>query len=120
MQTVTLDGKQYVMLPREEYDRLTRAARLPALPEPGADGNYPAVEYGRVSLARKIILRREALGWSQAELARQAGVRVETLNRLETGKVTPALATVDKLHHAMAAAEANARPKKTRVKRTTA
>lgn len=106
MQTVTLDGKQYVMLPRDEYDRLSRAARLPSLPEPGADGNYPAVEYARVSLARKIIQRREALGWSQAELSRRAGVRVETLCRLETGKVTPALATVDKLHQALTAAEA--------------
>lgn len=105
MQTVTLDGKQYVMLPREEYDRLSRAARLPSLPEPDAKGNYPAVEYARVSLARKIIQRREALGLLQAELSRRAGVRVETLCRLETGKVTPALKTVDKLHQALSAAE---------------
>jgi hypothetical protein len=42
------------MLLREEYDRLTTlatAADLPALPEPNARGNYPAIEYGRASLS---------------------------------------------------------------------
>ena len=104
-QNITLDDKRYVVISHEEYDRLTRAARLPPLPEPNAEGNYPAIEYGRASLARSFILRREALGWSQAELARRAGVRAETICRLETGKVTPALGTVDKLDSALQAAE---------------
>ncbi len=104
-QTITLDDKPYVVIPRDEYDRLTRAARLPTLPEPDADGNYPAVEYAQASLARKIILRREAAGWSQAELARRSGVRVETLCRLESGKVAPTLTTVDKLDRALRTAE---------------
>jgi hypothetical protein len=50
-----LDGKPYVVLPRNEYDRLAtlaRAADLPPLPAANADGNYPAVEYARASLAR--------------------------------------------------------------------
>jgi DNA-binding XRE family transcriptional regulator len=104
-QSITLDQRRYVIIPEEEYDRLSRAARLPVLPEPNADGNYPAIEYARASLARKIILRREALGWTQAELARRSGVRVETLCRVETGKVTPALGTVDKLDRALRAGE---------------
>jgi len=104
-QGFTLDDKQYVVIPRDEYERLSRAARLPPLPEPNADGNYPAVEYGRASIARSFILRRESLGWSQAELSRRSGVRVETLCRLETGKVTPALATVNKLDRALSDAE---------------
>jgi DNA-binding XRE family transcriptional regulator len=104
-QRLELDGKAYVVVPREEYDRLVKAARLPALPETDEDGNYPAIEYARVSLARKIILRREAIGWTQAELARRAGMRVETLCRLETGKVTPSTATVDKLDRALRTAE---------------
>jgi DNA-binding XRE family transcriptional regulator len=90
-------------MPHEEFERLSRAARLPALPEPDEQGNYPAVEYGRASLARKIILRRESRGWSQAELARRAGIRKETLCRLETGKVTPTIATIDKIERAFAA-----------------
>ena len=104
-QTLTLDGKSYVVVPRDEYDRLVKASRLPALPEPDEDGNYPAVEYARASLARKIIRRREKVGWTQAELARRAGLRVETLCRLETGKVTPSTATVDKLDRALRKSE---------------
>ena len=43
----------------------------PLLPEPDADGNYPALEYSRVSLARKIIRDRRRLGLTQADLARR-------------------------------------------------
>lgn len=100
-QTLDIDGKRYVVIPQEEFERLSRAARLPALPEPSKHGNYPAVAYARASLARKIILRRESLGWSQTELARRAGIRKETLCRLETGKVTPTIATVEKIETAL-------------------
>ena len=43
-----LDGRDYVILPRADYDRLTglaKAAELPPLPKTDAHGNYPAVEY---------------------------------------------------------------------------
>jgi DNA-binding XRE family transcriptional regulator len=103
-QSIMLDDKRYVVIPHDEYERLLQAARLPKLPAPDADGTYPAVEYARVSLARKIILHRESLGWTQAELARRSGVPAETLCRLETGKVTPALGTVAKLERALKAA----------------
>jgi DNA-binding XRE family transcriptional regulator len=103
-QSIQFDGKPYVILPRDEYDRLTtlaKAADLPALPEPNANGNYPAVEYARTSLARKIIRDRVAAGLTQRELAQRAGVRVETLCRIETGKHTPSVATIDKLDRAL-------------------
>jgi transcriptional regulator with XRE-family HTH domain len=38
------------------------------------------------------------------ELARRAGIRVETLNRIETGKRTPSIATIEKLDAALRAA----------------
>jgi ribosome-binding protein aMBF1 (putative translation factor) len=84
----------------------TSAAQLPALPPADDRGYYPAAEALNVIVARQIIRRRQALGWSQAELARQAGVRPETLSRLESGKHAPNLATVDKLEHALREAEA--------------
>jgi hypothetical protein len=45
------------------------------MPEPDAQGNYPAVEALWVSLALKIIRHRRRVGLSQIELARRAGVR---------------------------------------------
>ena len=104
VQTIVFDGKPYVILPRDEYDRLTtlaKAADMPALPEPDADGNYPAVEYARASLARKIIRRRAAAGLTQRELATRAGISFENLCRIETGKHTPNVGTVDKIDRAL-------------------
>lgn len=110
-QHVTLEGGEYVIIEKSEYDRLMKIANLPAYPEPDAEGTYPAVDYARVSLARKLIRRREALGWSQAELAKQSGMRVETLNRIERGKSTPSLQSVQRLDEAMRKAEGKkARP----------
>jgi DNA-binding XRE family transcriptional regulator len=103
-QTILLEGKPYVVLPREEYDRLStlaKAGELPPLPRPDAQGNYPAVEYARASLARKIIRDRVAAGLSQRELALRAGVRVETLCRIETGKHTPSVPTIEKIDRAL-------------------
>ncbi|NLX95644.1 MAG: helix-turn-helix transcriptional regulator [Rhodopirellula sp.] len=64
----------------------------------------------RVSLAEKLSRRRRAVGLTQAELARRAGVRPETLNRIERGRTTPDFATVRKLVVAMNAAEEEKNP----------
>jgi ribosome-binding protein aMBF1 (putative translation factor) len=64
-------------------------------------GNYPAVAYARVSLARKIIKARRQAGLTQAELARRAAIRPETLNRIEKGKTTPDTATIAKIERAL-------------------
>ena len=101
---VKLGGEQYVILPAELYDRLTdlaRAAALPALPTPDQQGNYPAVEYARVGLARKLIRERVAARLSQRELARLAGVRFETICRIETGRHTPSVPTLVRLQRAL-------------------
>jgi DNA-binding XRE family transcriptional regulator len=76
----------------------------PVLPPPDAEGNYPATETLRVLLAQKIIRGREAAGWTQAELAARAGVRQETISRLETGKHAPNVRTVDKIDRALRSA----------------
>jgi DNA-binding XRE family transcriptional regulator len=63
--------------------------------------NYPAVEYARVSLARKVIKARRVAGLSQAELARRAAIRPETLNRIEKGKTSADTATIAKIVRAL-------------------
>lgn len=108
IQMLQIAGKPYVLLPREEYDRLTLLAKAEALPPvPAADarGTVPAVDYARASIARKIITRRAELGLSQRDLAKLAGVRVETLCRIETGKVTPTVATIERIDRALTKAE---------------
>lgn len=110
--TLTIDGKTYVVVPEPEFERLRSLAKAgsdsdgPPLPPANRDGTFPAVEYARASLARKIIRRRRAVGLSQEELARQAGVRVQTLERFERGTASPNVRTVDKIDRALKAAEA--------------
>ena len=51
--------------------------------------------------ARGIIRDRVAAGMTQKELAELAGIRVETLCRIETGKNIPSVPTVDKIDRAL-------------------
>jgi ribosome-binding protein aMBF1 (putative translation factor) len=104
--TFTMHGKRFVILPEAEYRRLRESKRsklpqdewgLPPLPAKLANGNYPAMEYARAVTARDLIRSRRALGLSQAELAHQAGVRVETLNRIERAKMNASPAIMEKL-----------------------
>ena len=105
-----LAGKRWAIMPERDYKRLTAHAGEtegdgPALPAPDAHGNYPAVEYARASLARKIIKARRMAGLSQAELARRAAIRPETLNRIEKGKTSPDTATIAKIERALEMAQ---------------
>jgi DNA-binding XRE family transcriptional regulator len=87
-----------------EESQLLASDALPPFPPADADGYLPAVEFAYASLARTIIIRRKAVGWSQAELAARAGVRTETVNRLESGRHSPNVRTVDKIDAALQAA----------------
>jgi ribosome-binding protein aMBF1 (putative translation factor) len=107
--TLTLEGREYAIVPMKEYRRLlshsmapvVSESELPPMPKRLADGNYPALESLRVSMARDIITSRKAAGLSQTELARHAGIRVETLNRIEKAKVMPDEKTVAKIEKAI-------------------
>jgi len=111
VQMLKLAGKRFVILEERDFHRLERRAGggndqgLPALPKRLADGNYPAVEALRVGLARRLIRDRRAVGLTQIELARRAGIAAESLNRIEKGKLTPTMATMQKLDRALEQAE---------------
>ena len=109
VQTLRVGGKNFVVLERAEYERLRalerspRAANLPRLPPADRHGNRPALEFVRVSIARDIIKERTALGLTQEQLARMAGIRQETLCRLETGKHSPTVRTVERIDRVLQA-----------------
>ena len=109
--TIELKGRRFVIVAEEEYDRLRQRAAvagdvaLPAVPARLPGGNLPAVAALRVGLARKLIKRRWAVGLSQAETARRAGVRAETLNRIEKAKVTADTATISRIVRVLEKAE---------------
>ncbi len=105
LQRIEVEGKHFVLLPEPEYDRLCRQAgeatveddRLPPLPKPDKHGRFPALQYARISLARDIIRDRKGVGLSQQRLADLAGIRQETLSRIETGRHTASQKTIDKI-----------------------
>jgi ribosome-binding protein aMBF1 (putative translation factor) len=111
--TLNMGGRKFVVVEKAEYDRLKQKARQrirtdkknepnsPSLPRKLPSGNYPALEYVRASIARDIIRDRKTRGWSQEELARRAGIRRETLGRIETGKHTPTKRVLDKIDAAL-------------------
>jgi DNA-binding XRE family transcriptional regulator len=106
---VELAGVRYAILPENLLHELCRRAGV-ALSAPVTALSAVAdsavdLELDRAALARRLVLRRRRAGLTQAELARRAGVRVETLNRVERGKTTPDFATIRKLVVAMKQAE---------------
>jgi DNA-binding XRE family transcriptional regulator len=114
LQRIEVEGKRFVLLEEGEYERLCREAgdvgteldpeQLPPFPKPDPRGRLPALEYARVSLARDLIRARKGVGLSQQQLAERAGLRQETISRLETGKHTAHPRTVDKIMRVIEAA----------------
>jgi DNA-binding XRE family transcriptional regulator len=109
-QHLSIDGKQYVLLPQAEYDKLRDRAgelaefsddELPSLPKPDRQGRFPAEEYAKISLARDLIRSRRQARLSQQQLANLAGIRQETLSRIETGKHKASIRTIEKIEQAL-------------------
>jgi DNA-binding XRE family transcriptional regulator len=102
---VELDGVRYVILRESVFEFVCKEA--------GMEGSFPeeeeslseAMELDRAKLAEKLVKRRLAAGLSQAELGLRAGVRVETVNRIERGRTDPDFATMRKLVTALKKAE---------------
>ena len=110
LQRIEVAGRRFVLVPESEFDQLcSRAGEsvpladddLPPLPKPDKNGNFPAVEYARISLARDIVRDRRAAGLTQQQLAKMVGTRQETISRIETGKHTASVKLVDKIDRAL-------------------
>jgi predicted transcriptional regulator len=74
---------------------------LPRIPPKNRSGRRPAAAYILASIAREIVTDRKEAGLTQQELADKAGVRQETLSRIESGKHTPTLKTLKKIDKAL-------------------
>jgi ribosome-binding protein aMBF1 (putative translation factor) len=100
-----IHGKRCVAIEETELRRLERLAGrespMPPWPPADAKGNRPALEYIQVSIARDIIRERRSLGLGQVQLAELAGVRQETVSRLESGRHSPTVRTVEKIDKAL-------------------
>jgi ribosome-binding protein aMBF1 (putative translation factor) len=98
--TLTIDGKEYVVVPVDEYERL-RDTQYPDLPAADQQGRRDAHGAIRAGIGRSVVRRRVAAGLSQKDLAEQAGVSVETLSRIERGRHRPQPATLEKLEQVL-------------------
>lgn len=75
-----------------------------------------AVAYATVSIAKGLRRLRRQAGLTQAEVARRAGIRAETLSRLENGRGNPTVATVRKIVRAIERAGRQAVRRRTEVR----
>jgi DNA-binding XRE family transcriptional regulator len=68
---------------------------------PFPDGTGNAIDFARVSIARRLAADRKAAGLSQQRLAKMAHARQETISRIESGKQTATVWVIDKLDKAI-------------------
>lgn len=73
-----IDGKDYVVLPKADYVRLTNAA--------GPDGLQDAHAFVRASIAADLRKAREQAGLSQSALAKKLAVTQPMVSATEAGR----------------------------------
>jgi DNA-binding XRE family transcriptional regulator len=96
-------GTRFVLIPEAEL----AAIEGPDFPPIAEDGTCEALPFIRASIARDIICERQELGLTQAQLAKLAGIRQETLSRLESGKHKPNVRTVERIEATLKKKRAN-------------
>jgi DNA-binding XRE family transcriptional regulator len=104
-QVLEVEGARYAVLPETMVRDLADRAKVSLRPASVALADPSPGVWESSQLARRLRERRQRVGLTQVELARRAGVRVETLNRIERGHTTPDFATVRKLVVAIAEVE---------------
>jgi ribosome-binding protein aMBF1 (putative translation factor) len=113
--TVVANGKKFVLVAPAELRKLEQLAakaqatsssadQRPGLPKPDAKGNRPAIAFAQASIGRSVFDERTAVGLSQEELARLSGVRQETISRIESGKHSPTVRTIEKIDRVLQSA----------------
>lgn len=75
--SITIDGTEYIAVPKSEYLRLTR----------DTTGSVDAISFGLASLGRSLKAAREHAGFTQAELAKKLKKAQATVSGSESGKI---------------------------------
>jgi len=102
VKALSIANDELVVLSRKDFDHLMeKAGMLPARPRGDAHGNVPARVAIDVSIARDLVTDRIRRGWTQTELARRSGLRLETISRIESGKHVPRQEALLKLERAL-------------------
>lgn len=81
-------------------DALDRMMARIRLDDPAAGDEYDRLRE-RARVIAPIVHARNAVGWTQRELAEQSGVQQPVIARLEAGDNDPKLSTLTKLAHAL-------------------
>jgi DNA-binding XRE family transcriptional regulator len=95
-QRVQLDGIWYVIIQEDEFRALTHTRKSPK-----QNDALEAMNISGQRLADRLLQRRQDAELTQKALAKLAGIRVETLNRIEKGRTTPDFKTIRKLVNAI-------------------
>lgn len=85
VQEIDLAGRTYVLVPKGDYERMrSECARV----------QESAAPYGNHFIGGDLRARRKDRGLTLAQVAGRAGIRIETLSRMERGRTNPNLSTV--------------------------
>lgn len=93
-QDIDIEGHPYVLVPKAEYERLCLRAEGPR-----EHASLPA--FG--SVGHDLRDRRHRAGLTLAAVAGRAGIRQETLSRIENKRTNPSVGTVQAILRALEA-----------------
>jgi DNA-binding XRE family transcriptional regulator len=101
-QVLAIKGVRYVLITESEYLKSTGAKpRYRRTPKGKAVETLDALQFAARSIGKKIAALRQESGLTQLELARKAGLRPETVSRIERGEANPTARTIASLLKAM-------------------
>lgn len=89
---IDIRGKPFVLLGKADFVVLCQDAEAP---------REDAFKYGKVSIGPDLRARRNEARLTLSEVARRAGIRLETLSRIENGHTDPQVGTVQAILHAL-------------------
>lgn len=91
-QSIRLAGKAYVLVPKSEYERMRRQVE---------SCSKATVAFAVPSIGSDLRERRRKASLTLKDVAQRAGIRLETLSRIETGRTNPSARTVQAVLRAL-------------------